>query len=94
MIRENISKYRARKQIIKHVKFEKEESKSNLVNSKVKKLYEYYVCDYCKSEIRLDLKKSERSGGLVVIPRNITRSVDIKLALCNKCLRKVLNEFQ
>ena len=40
MIKENISKYRARKQIIKHVKIEKEKSESNLVNSKVKKLYE------------------------------------------------------
>ena len=33
-------------------------------------------------------------GGIVTIPYTVTRRGDIKLALCNKCLKPVLKKFE
>ena len=93
MIKENIFKYKQRKEIPKYKK-EQKNSNSYLVNSKPKKIYEYYICDYCNDEIRLDTKKHERSGGIVSIPQSLTKRGKIVLALHNKCLNKVIKEFQ
>ena len=56
--------------------------------------YDYYICDYCKSEIRLDLKQYERSGGIVILPHTLTRCGNIAVALCNKCVKKVQKELE
>ena len=53
-----ILKYR--KEPVKNTKIIKEDSNSNLVNSKIEKAYNYYICDYCGEEIRLDLKEKKR----------------------------------
>ena len=53
-----------RKEPIKHTKLQHFEEKNNLVKRKSDKLYDYYICDYCGSEIRLDIKQTERSGGI------------------------------
>ena len=34
------------------------------------------------------------TGGIATIPNTVTRRGEIKLALCNKCLRPVLSEFE
>lgn len=85
-----IVKYR--KEPVKQTKFIRENSNSNLVNSKIEKAYDYYICDYCKEEIRLDLK--ERSGGLTTFPHSLTKCGELKLALCNKCLKNAIDEFE
>lgn len=94
MVKENIMKLKSRKEIIKHIKEIKEETYSNLEKSRTIKKYEYYKCDYCGDEIRLDIKRQERSGGIATIPHSITKCGKLELALCNKCLNKVLAEFQ
>lgn len=94
MIKENITEYKTRKEIKKYIKEHKEHNESNLVNTKKRKLYEYYKCDYCTDEIRLDVKQQERSGGIVTFPHTLTKSGKIDLVLCNKCLNKAINEFR
>lgn len=93
MIKERIIQYQNRKEIPKYTKISKDNNESNLINSKKEKLYNYYKCDYCNSEIRLDIKHNERSGGTVEIPHTLTKKGKVKLVLCNKCLNKVLKEF-
>lgn len=76
--------------------YEKEKVKnksSNLVKTKKVVLYKYYRCDYCNDEIRLDAKHQERSGGIVTFPATLTKRGEVKLALCNKCLKNAIYEF-
>lgn len=90
----DINTIKYRKEPVKHSKIKKESNTNNVVNSNKVKLYEYYSCDYCGDEIRLDIKQSERSGGIVIFPHSLTKCGEIKLALCNKCLKEVLKQFE
>lgn len=81
-----------RQEIEKHKKY-KQDGATHLTNTKKQVEYEYYVCDFCKSEIRIKKRHYEQSGGIVVIPATVTKKKEIKLALCNGCLNKVLAEF-
>lgn len=67
---------------------------SHLVNYKTEKDYNYYKCDYCGSEIKILKKRQEMTGGVVTIPNTVTRRGALNLALCNKCLKPVLKEFE
>ena len=58
------------------------------------KLYDFYKCDYCQDEIRLDVKQQERSGGIVEFPHSLTKSGKLKLVLCNRCLKKAIEELK
>lgn len=93
MIADRYQDYAYRQEIEKHKKLKDEEA-VHLSNVKRKVLYEYYVCDYCKNEIQIKEKHYEQIGGIVVIPATITKKKEIKLALCNRCLNKVLAEFE
>lgn len=90
----NINELKRRKEPTKHTEMLVENSICNTVNSKKTKVYDYYVCDYCGDKIRLDIKKAERSGGLVIIPHSLTKCGEIKLALCNKCLKEVIKDLE
>lgn len=92
MIVENYQYYQTRQEIEKHKKVKKEFA-AHLTNTKKHVEYEYYVCDFCKNEIRIKNKQYEQSGGVVIIPATVTKRKAIKLALCNSCLNKVLAEF-
>lgn len=89
-----LEQLQARKEITKHEKIVREEEHSNIIKTKKKKIYDYYKCDYCGDEIRLDIKQAERTGGIVEFPHILTKRGKVKLALCNKCLKKVLKEFE
>lgn len=65
-----------------------------LVNHKKEKLYKYYKCDYCGAEIKILKKTQEMTGGIATIPHTITKRGELKLALCNKCLKPALKEFE
>lgn len=67
---------------------------SHLVNHKAEKEYDYYKCDYCGDEIKILKERQEMTGGVVTIPNTITRRGAINLALCNKCLKPLLKEFE
>lgn len=71
--------------------------------SKVKKErdYCYYKCDYCNEEIKI-LKNEKNvdgnniaSGGLWKVPQSLTHEdSSFYLALCNKCLKPVAEQFE
>lgn len=89
----DIYRLRSRKEVPKYIKEQKENETSNVVKISRKKLYEYYKCDYCGDEIRLDKKQHERSGGIVTFPHTLTKKGKITMALCNKCLRKTIEKI-
>lgn len=84
MIKNKESIYRHRKAPEIHIKYSK--SGSNVVSTK-KKEYEYYICDYCGEEIRIEESKINRTGGIL-------KFKDMKLALHNRCLKSVLKEYE
>lgn len=92
-IRNRIDILQQRKEITKYTKEQKQNSESFVIPTKTVKLYDYYRCDYCNDEIRLDKKQHERSGGIVTLPKTLTKRGKLTLALCNKCLNKVIKEF-
>lgn len=76
------------------------EGPNHLTKVKRVKDYEYYSCDYCHDKIRiLDNQESKNrniiaSGGIIELPQSLTRTPKkIKLALCSKCLRTVVQQF-
>lgn len=94
MIIENITKFYTRKAVPKYVKEIRENTNSNIVKGKVVRKYEYWKCDYCSDEIKLNKKQKERSGGIVILPNSLTKKGNLQLVLCNKCLKNVLKEFE
>ncbi len=92
-IKNRIDDLQSRTKVPKYEKFETKYKTSNVVRTERKKLYDYYKCDYCGCEIRLDKKPCERSGGLVDFPQTLTKRGKLTLVLCNKCLNKAINEF-
>lgn len=62
---------------------------------KPKKLYEYYICDYCNEEIRIANKWENEEGGVCKIPQSLS-NIDgtIYLTLHTKCLKHVIEEFE
>lgn len=89
-----ISDVKYRKEPEKHTKIQYLEEKNNVVKRKAQKSYDYYICDYCGSEIRLDIKQIERNGGTVILPNSLTKCGDLKVALCNKCIKNVLKQLE
>lgn len=62
---------------------------------KPKKLYDYYICDYCGAEIPIKVKWEDKTGGITKIPQTMSNMNQvINLALCSKCLNPVLKEFE
>lgn len=90
----DINKLKYRKEPPKYTQMLVKNQTSNVVNSEKTKLFDYYVCDYCSDKIRLDVKKTERSGGIATIPHTLTRCGELKLALCNKCIKKAIEELE
>lgn len=64
---------------------------NNTVKTKKKKAYDYYICDNCKERIILSKKINERTGGIMKVPINSYKCLN--LALCNKCVKTVLKEL-
>lgn len=84
-----------REKVPKYTKFkEKPEEGRHLVKYPSIKDYEYYICDYCKSEIKILEKKHEMTGGIAKFPAAATGKDEVELALCNRCLKPLLKEFE
>lgn len=77
-----------------YVKMKTIERGSSVVNTKKKKEYDFYKCDYCGAEIEIKEKRHEMEGGIAIIPRTITGRGELKLALCSKCLKPALKELE
>lgn len=86
-----------RKKIQIYTKYKpKPKEAKHLVKYKDEKDYDYYKCDYCNSEIKIfkGVKRHDMLGGTVILPNSLTKRGELKLALCNKCLRPVLKKFE
>ena len=67
----------------------------HLTNTPKTKLYEYYVCDSCGCEIKVEKKWEDNKGGVLMIPTTLSKRNKIfYIAVCSKCLNKVLKEFE
>lgn len=58
-----------------------------------KKLYDYYVCDYCGEKIKLITPKHQRTGGTTKLSYVLTKKSTVEVALCNKCVNPAINEL-
>lgn len=68
---------------------------AHLTKTEKKKLYDYYICDFCGDEIKIGGKWEEKTGEIVTLPPSLTHEiVTYKLALCNKCVKSVIKEFE
>ena len=63
----------------------RQEEKSNVCQHKKIKLYDYYKCDYCGEEIRIEKNRIHQSGGIIFYKNK-------ELALHNKCLKSFLKK--
>lgn len=84
----NIKNFEARVDVPKLIRWKYDELGTNVTKSKKTKLYEYYLCDYCGEQIKIEKDYRKRTGGTVEIPINSFKK--LKLALCTKCLKPVL----
>lgn len=93
-IKNNLIYLTTRKEPEKFQKYKYEETESNLTNSKKILDYEYYKCDYCNEEIKIESKREKMQGGLVEIPKTLIKNRKLTLCLHNKCLKPVLKELE
>ena len=98
-IKRNYDSYLNREKIVIQTKYKviSDETANHLTSKekiKKEKLYRYYTCDYCNEEIKITPKIDEQLGGIVILPRSLTKRDPIKLCLCNKCLNPVIAEFE
>lgn len=77
-----------------HTKFKYIDSKSQVVNTQKIKDYDYYICEYCGSEIKIEADKTKMTGGIIIIPETLTKTKPIKMALCNKCVKPIIQRFE
>lgn len=93
-IKTKINYLSERTEIIKHKKFKPKPECTHLVKYKPELDYEYYICDYCGQEIRVENKWENKTGGITQLPNSITNRGKIKIAIHNKCLKPLLKEFE
>lgn len=55
---------------------------------------DYIICDYCKSKIIMYKNRFKRVGGIAELPDSLTNKGIVKVALCNKCLKPAMREFE
>lgn len=90
----NLTDVKFRKEPQKYTKLQYLGEKNNITNRKTQKMYDYYVCDYCSREIKINVKQEERKGGIATLPHSLTKCGDLKVALHNKCLNKAIEEIE
>ena len=94
LLKQSLLEERTKIEVFK--KYKKQQKVNHLSKDKQKKelLYKFYKCDYCGDEIKILAKQYEQSGGIVILPRTLTKRTDLKLVLCNKCIRPVVKEYE
>lgn len=92
MFKDKMYFLKIRKEPQKHAKFEGIEN--HLTQEKKTKLYNYYICDNCSCEIKIEKNWENKKGGIVFLDSYLTKRDGILVALCNNCLKTVLKEFE
>lgn len=92
MIINNLQLYKSRYKPERQIKYAEG---NRLTKEKKEKLYDYYICDYCGSEIKIEDKWENKQGGLLKIPQTLSKIDQVfYLALCNKCVKSVVKELE
>lgn len=89
MIREQLNYLYTRKTPNIYTKYK--ETVNHLSYEKKVKLYDYYICDYCSAEIKLE--NNRKSNLLKLSPILTNKNRTIVIACCNKCLKKIIQEL-
>lgn len=71
-----------------------EQGAAHLTKVQKKKEYDCYICDYCGEEIKIINKWEDKTGGIITLPKSLTGMFRYKLALCNKCVKLAIKEFE
>ena len=79
---EKVKLLEEREKICKYIKYKQEKD------------YEYYKCDYCGEEIKIEKDWEKRTGGIVTLPISLTNRGKIEVAIHNQCLKKFLKELE
>ena len=94
-IREHLTELEARKEPQIQTRIIKEDiAGRHLVKAQIKEKYKYYVCDYCRGDIRIEKEWAKRTGGIFELPHSMTKRGKIVVALHNICFKKVIKEFE
>lgn len=88
-----LQKFCGRTKVPIYTKYKVQDS-SNVINCKRKKEYDYFICDFCGNEIEIKKKQEEMVGGIDVLPYSLTGMHNLKIALCNKCVKPLLKELE
>ena len=90
----NITNIKYRKEPVKYSKMQHFEEKNNVVNRKCKKIYNYYICDFCGEEIKINVNHQDDEGGIAVLPNSLTKCGNLRVVLHNKCINKALKQLE
>ncbi|MCI8309069.1 MAG: hypothetical protein HFJ45_02425 [Clostridia bacterium] len=94
---QKIDEWINRAKIEKFEQYKENESKSYLVkNTKKEKLYDYYICDYCRLPIKFypNQKSYEREGGKATIPNSLIGKGNIIIMAHNRCIKSLIKEVE
>ena len=92
---EKVKLLEEREEISKYIKYkEKPKEARHLIKYKQEKDYEYYKCDYCGEEIKIEKDWEKRTGGIITLPSSLTDRGEIKIVIHNKCLKNLLKELE
>ena len=87
MIKENLGILQNR---IKVPIYEEIETADN--QKKIK--HKFYKCDYCGDKIYILKQHHKMTGGTLRVSQSYTHSAPVELASCNKCVKKIYQEFE
>ena len=85
---------RGKPEIKQKIEYPDGELGTHLTNTKKVKKYDYYICDFCGKEIKIENKWEDSKGGICEIPATLTKTKKITLALHNGCINEVIKEFK
>lgn len=91
--KEKIDKWQKRKKIEIHTQYAKDKNGFELKN---KKMYDYYICDYCWIPIKLfpNKKHYKQEGGKVIIPCSLINNKSVEVAVHNRCIKYLIKELE
>lgn len=85
-----------RTKLEKHEEYAENKNKSILVKTKKEKLYDYYICDYCRMPIKFypNQKSYEAEGGKAILPNSLTNKGNIPIMAHNRCIKPLIQEVE
>lgn len=91
---EKINTWLERKKVKKFTQYKK--VKTGPYSSKDEKMYDYYLCDYCRMVIKIKpgLKSYEQEGGKIIIPASLIKKGAVEVAAHNRCIKNLIKELE